>query len=201
MADANPAQAAPSKPKLVPGRSCGSCSLCCKVMAIPEVESPAGEWCRHCRPGNGCGLYPNWPPVCRDFFCMWQFTAEIGPHWYPAKSKMVLCSELNGARIAAHVDKNFPGAWRRSPYYEDLKQWSALAVQQEKQVSVWIGMHAIVILPDRDVDLGMIAADEVVVSLTRMTPTGPVHDAKKLKRSEAAEQEKAWAAARRKLRS
>jgi hypothetical protein len=169
-------------------------------MAIPEVESPAGEWCRHCRPGNGCGLHPNWPPICRDFYCMWLYRADIGPHWVPSKSKMVLCSELDGARIAAHVDKSTPGAWLRSPYYEDLTQWSKIAAEAQTQVSVWIGMHAIVILPDRDVDLGVVGEDEVVVSTTNMTPGGPVLGAKKIKRSDLSEQEKRWAAARRHAR-
>ena len=44
----------PSAMKVVPGRECGSCSLCCKVYNVPEIEKPAGKWCRHCTPGKGC---------------------------------------------------------------------------------------------------------------------------------------------------
>lgn len=182
---------------ILPGRQCGTCTLCCKVMRIDELESPAGQWCQHCDPGKGCGIHETRPPVCREFFCMWTYRKDIGPHWKPEKSKMVLCLEGDGQRIAAHVDPSFPGAWRRSPYYQELKHWSGIAAQAQQQVSVWIGRRAIVIVPDQDIDLGFIAEDEVVVSTTTMTPQGPKLGAEKIKRSELPELEKRWAAARR----
>ena len=110
---------------------------------------------------------------------------------------MVLSLEGDGQRIAAHVDPSFPGAWRRSPYYQELKQWSGIAARAQTQVSVWIGRHAIVIVPDDDIDLGFIAEDELVVSTTTMTPQGPKLGAQKIKASELPELEKRWAAARR----
>jgi hypothetical protein len=184
---------------LLPERSCGTCTLCCKVMHIVELESPAGQWCKHCAPGKGCKIHETRPPVCRQFFCMWMYWKHAGPHWKPEKSKMVLSLELDGQRIAAHVDPSFPGAWRRSPYYEDLKRWSAVALQRRQQVSVWIDRRAIVILPDRDVDLGVVAEDELVVSLVRMTPQGEVHDAEKIKKDMLPQREAEWAKARRRM--
>jgi hypothetical protein len=108
-----------------------------------------------------------------------------------------LALEGDGQRIAAHVYPSFPGAWRRSPYYQELKQWSGIAARAQTQVSVWIGRHAIVIVPDDDIDLGFIAEDELVVSTTTMTPQGPKLGAQKIKASELPELEKQWAAARR----
>jgi Fe-S-cluster containining protein len=182
---------------LVPGRECGTCTLCCKVMRVDELESPAGQWCKHCSPGKGCGIHATRPPVCREFFCIWMYKKEIGPEWKPEKSKIILTLEGDGARIAAHVDPSFPGAWRRSPFYEDLKRWSEVAASRQQQVSVWIGRHAIVILPDRDVDLGIVAEDELVVSTVTMTPQGPVLGAEKIHRDAVAERERQWAAAKR----
>jgi hypothetical protein len=196
---APPENNAANTPELVPGRACGTCSLCCKVLRIEETESPAGEWCKHCDPGHGCKIHPTRPATCRDFFCMWLTLAEIGEHWKPSKSKMVLRSELDGARIAAHVDKSSPGAWLRAPYYQDLKRWAAIAAQGENQVSVWIGMHAIVVLPDRDVDLGVVADDEVIISTRQMSEKGAILGAEKIKRSELLEQQKRWATARRRF--
>jgi hypothetical protein len=196
---ANPNSNAAAAPDIVPGRSCGTCSLCCKVLRIAETESPAGEWCKHCDPGHGCKIHPTRPATCRDFYCMWLTLGEIGEHWKPSKSKMVLRSELDGARIAAHVDKSTPGAWLRAPYYQDLKRWAAVAAGGDNQVSVWIGMHVIVVLPDRDVDLGVVADDEVVVSTRQMTEKGVVLGAEKIKHSELAEREKRWATARRRF--
>ena len=196
MSDLPSSDPAPASPQLVAGRSCGTCSLCCKVLRIEETESPAGEWCQHCDPGHGCKIHSTRPATCRDFYCMWLTRNEIGPHWVPAKSKIVLRLELDGARIAAHVDKSMPGAWLRSPYYEDLKRWAKIAAEGNNQVSVWIGMHAIVVLPERDVDLGVVREDEVVVSTKRMTPNGLELGAEKIKRSELAEQQKQWVAAK-----
>jgi hypothetical protein len=34
-------------------RSCGTCSLCCKLYEISELNKPARVWCRHCRPRQG----------------------------------------------------------------------------------------------------------------------------------------------------
>ena len=192
-------QALQAEPGIVPGRSCGTCGLCCKVLRIDEVETPAGQWCKHCAPGKGCKIHPTRPATCRNFYCMWLSQAGLGPEWKPEKSKIVLCLELNGQRIAAHVDASVPGAWRRDPYFADLKRWSVAAVAEQRQVSVWIGRHAIIILPDREIDLGVVEEDELVVSTTRMTPEGPVPGAEKIKKSELAAREQEWGAARQRF--
>jgi hypothetical protein len=101
--------------------------------------------------------------------------------WWPAKSKIVLVSELDGNRIAAHLDPGRPHAWRDEPYYSELKQWSRDAAPAMGQVVVCIGNRAIVILPDRDVDLGPVADDERIVTVERRTPIGVTLDAMKLK--------------------
>jgi hypothetical protein len=183
----------------VPGRECGTCTLCCKVFRIDEVESPPNQWCRHCAPGKGCTIHETRPQVCRGYFCLWFYQPGLGPEWKPEKSKIILNSELNGQRIAAHVDASAPGAWRREPYYGALKRWSADALKRQQQVSVWIGQHCIVILPDKEIDLGVVAPDEVVVSTTRTTPEGPVYGAKKMKRVEAEAQQQRWAEAKTRL--
>jgi len=54
-------------------RSCGSCSLCCKLLSIEGVEDrPGWTWCKHCRPGKGgCSIYDDRPHACRSFVCGW----------------------------------------------------------------------------------------------------------------------------------
>ena len=54
------------------GRSCGDCSMCCKLLKIEEdeINKPANQWCKHCRPGAGCTIYNDRPLVCRAF-CLW----------------------------------------------------------------------------------------------------------------------------------
>jgi len=44
-------------------RACGDCPLCCKAMAIAELATTAGSWCRHCKPGQGCAIYAERPAI------------------------------------------------------------------------------------------------------------------------------------------
>lgn len=63
---------APLQP-LSPSRTCGSCTECCRVIAIatPELVKPADTACVHCSVAAGCSIYASRPPVCRTFECAW----------------------------------------------------------------------------------------------------------------------------------
>jgi hypothetical protein len=65
---------------LVPGRTCGACSLCCKVYSIAELNKPAGQWCPHLARGPGCTIYKSRPQDCRQFFCAWLLDPTYFPH-------------------------------------------------------------------------------------------------------------------------
>src|SRR5712691_7849777 len=142
-------------PKIVPGRSCGDCSLCCKLPQIDELDKPEGVWCRHCAPRRGgCTIYETRPTSCRTFHCSWLVDSEFGPEWRPLTCKMVVFLERNGSRLAIRVVPEYPDAWRREPYYSQIKRWSRAAVDARQQVVVYIRRRVIVILPDKDVDFG-----------------------------------------------
>jgi hypothetical protein len=78
-------------------RSCGECSLCCKLVQPDELPATAiGEWCPHCKPGDGgCMIYPDRPRSCREFLCLWRMKTNIPDHvrpdragffaWFPAR--------------------------------------------------------------------------------------------------------------------
>jgi hypothetical protein len=152
-----------ASPAPVKGRQCGSCTLCCKVLKIPETESEKGAWCRHCVTGKGCAIYEQRPQRCRDFICGWLAWDAVPDHWHPAKSRIVVVSEL-GFRINFTVDPGSPGRWREAPWYAEIKALAVLAFQENRQVLITVGNRAIAMLPDREVDLGVVAEDEVVVT-------------------------------------
>lgn len=83
--------------------------------------------------------------------------------------------------MAIHVDPSRPNAWRERPYYDDIKQWAFAAAREQMQVVVCIRNRAIVIFPDRDVDLGPIADDERIITLERRGSNGIELEALKLK--------------------
>jgi hypothetical protein len=149
---------------ILDGRACNECTLCCKVLSIKELDKPQGQWCTHCAVGRGCKIYDERPAECGNFYCgylTWPMTDE---HWFPARCKMVIVSELDGNRVAIHVDPSRPTAWQQRPYYEEIKQWARFAAPQMRQVVVCIGNRAIVILPDEDVDLGPVANNERIIT-------------------------------------
>jgi hypothetical protein len=77
---------------LVPGRECGSCTVCCKEPSIEsdEFRKVQGVLCVHCTPGGGCGIYQQRPAVCRDFYCQWRRYAWLDDAWRPDRSQMML---------------------------------------------------------------------------------------------------------------
>jgi hypothetical protein len=145
-------------------RACGSCALCCKVVGVAALDKPAGKWCTHCRPGNGCDIHALRPFDCRVFYCEWMICKGLGPEWKPERSKFVLFKTNDGRRLTAHVDPGYPSAWRVTPYYENFKIWAAEAVRQDPMhlVDVMVGERITVVLPDRDVEVGLLAPDELV---------------------------------------
>jgi len=113
----------------------------------------------------------------------------LGLEWKPERAKLAMVKTEGGRRLTALVDPGFPSAWRRSPYYENLKAWAADANRRLPElylVDVLIGQRSIVILPDRDVELGVLAHDEVLQLACKAVATGQVIEVSKIKRMAAA---------------
>jgi hypothetical protein len=180
---------------VVPGRSCGTCTMCCKLFDIPEIGATAGKWCRHCAPGKGCQIYDARPETCRKFFCGWMVTAGLGPEWKPDRCKVImqLLAVENTFWVNAYADESYPAAWQRPDIYKKLKQIAAAnpAVGETLKVvvTVLIGRRRIVVLPDRDVDAGIIAADEELA----VTARNGLINVQKVKRARGIEPAKAAA--------
>jgi hypothetical protein len=79
-------------------------------------------------------------------------------------SKIVLAVTTNGLRLAAHVDPQRPDAWRKEPYYSQLKRWAEKALPHRGQVVIRIARRAIVLFPDKEVDLGIVGEEEHIVT-------------------------------------
>ncbi len=165
-----------AQPRLVPGRTCGTCMMCCKVPAIAEFGKPPGVWCAHARSRTGCTIYAERPASCRAFYCLWMQDARFGPEWKPEKAKFVVYVQRNGANLQIGVDPSFPNAWTKPPYHARIRAWVAEGALRGEFVFVRIGPRVIALLPDRDVDLGSVdATDEIMVS-RHPGPAGPVYD-------------------------
>ena len=82
--------------RLVPGRECGDCKICCVTLSIdaPEIQKKSNSPCRHSL-GGGCDIYETRPPVCRAFFCGWRRSAAFPEDWRPDQSGIFAVLEAN----------------------------------------------------------------------------------------------------------
>jgi hypothetical protein len=175
------------------GRSCGSCSLCCKLVEVddPPFFKPAGKWCPHCRPGNGgCTIYDQRPTLCRVWACDWLVRSELSDEWQPTRCKMVVApgKVIDGhACCDIHVDPGSPDAWRREPYHSQIRAWALNGLRGVNGVTITtrvsVGRRLFVILPDDDVEVTD-AARFVIV------PVGP--DQWRVVQFESEEQAQRW---------
>jgi len=152
-------------PELVPGRSCGTCTLCCKVYAIRELNKPPGRWCVHAERSRGCTIYEKRPDTCRLFHCMWLLDARRAPEWKPEKAHFVVALDLLGhGALTVALDPGRPDAWKKEPYYSTIRAWAKRLCPESKKILVIDHRGCVtVVLPDRDVPIGVIGADTEIV--------------------------------------
>jgi len=165
-------------PPIVAGRSCGECTLCCKLIGVTELDKPKGIWCKHCDVGVGCKIYANRPAECRAFHCGYLVNDRLGEHWKPSRSKMVVTTD--GPSVTIYVDPGRPGAWRVEPFQSELKHLAQQAMRDNAQILVQQGKNTIVILPDGEKNIGVLSDDQAVVTAESAGPSGAQFEAKSL---------------------
>jgi hypothetical protein len=138
---------------LVAGRSCGSCTLCCKVFDVSWLEKPkpAGAWCHHCAPGKGCSIWQDRPSRCMDYHCLWRLNPNMGEEWRPDKAGFIMSEESATLPFSVTVDPTKPNSWRREPYYSGLKTAARAAIAKKRAIVIVVGARQWVMLPDGDV--------------------------------------------------
>ncbi len=152
---------APTKP--IDGRSCGSCTLCCKVLGVPEVKKARGSWCIHCDRGSGCRIYADRPQACRSFLCGWLTNRQFGPEWKPDRSKIVITVDRDGNGLTFQCDPGFPQAWRKEPYYTQIRNLVAIAAKHDGMISVYSGQNLIVVSLAGEFPLGQVDHNDQIV--------------------------------------
>jgi len=96
----------------IPGKSCGPCTFCCKVLEIEEFPKTAGVLCAHCAAGGGCGIYETRPQVCRDYYCQWKEDRGLSAQLRPDKVGALLMEDPDSDEYQAVCDPEKPFSWR-----------------------------------------------------------------------------------------
>lgn len=157
-------------------KPCGDCSLCCKLMNVPELNKPRNAWCRHVVMGTGCGIYETRPDVCRGFYCRWIEDPALGPEWKPNKSKMVLAHHGED-RLTVYVDPGAPGVWRKEPYLSRLVAMASVGLTNNGILKIVENGQTLVMLPPRVVNLGIVGPDDRILLEKKPAPGGFTYEA------------------------
>ncbi len=56
---------------------CGTCTLCCKLLDIPWMDSPVNTLCSHCNEGEGCLIFVDVDDRCKQFKCSYNQVEKI----------------------------------------------------------------------------------------------------------------------------
>ena len=118
-------------------RECGRCSLCCRVIGVPETK-PDHEWCpfvnlsaRGPKGDHCCSIYRTRPERCRDFHCQWLIDRRFPDYWYPLKSRIVISIKIEKEKsfVCFIVDPDYPLRWREEPYFSDIKKIAKIGLE------------------------------------------------------------------------
>jgi hypothetical protein len=156
--------------EIVAGRSCDSCTLCCKVIAVAELDKPRGQDCGHCDIGRGCKVYDRRPRVCAEFYCSYLLSPALGEEWKPATAKMVLGYMSEADVIIIYTDPDHPRMWRTEPYYSRIRKWAGST--DKGYVLIWEPEGARALYGDREFALGSVRDDQVIVRAEQPGPSG-----------------------------
>ena len=151
-------------------KSCGGCDVCCRVYEIEELQKPAGRLCAHAC--AGCAIYDSRPSTCRSFECLWLMREELGPIWRPDLAGFVLRLGDDGATLWIDEDPLRPNAWKRQPYYDQIKAWSAAVQYRRGLVMAAVAEGVVVIFPESDLFVPHPPQGALVEAGYRRTPTG-----------------------------
>lgn len=86
-------------------------------MGVRELDKPVNQWCRHCRIGQGCGIYEERPQSCRTFECVWLQTQRgakpLGRELRPDATRVVLSTTDGGETVVLNVSPDREEAWQQ----------------------------------------------------------------------------------------
>jgi len=116
-----PANNSPDAP---PHNDCGTCTYCCHVMKVKELNKPANTSCTHCIEGSGCAIYNDRPNSCREYECLWlrsqQFDKPLASGLRPDRCKVVIGTANNGNDVVLYTEPAHRNAWQQPAFSEAL---------------------------------------------------------------------------------
>ena len=92
-------------------KSCGECTLCCKLLGVDSLGKAPGKWCEFVQIGEGCNIYNTRPQQCCDFECLW-LQSDMPDDLRPDRIKAVFGGTRDGSRSVVYIDPATPDHWK-----------------------------------------------------------------------------------------
>lgn len=92
-------------PRQEPGaKRCGGCTLCCKLLPVPEIHKEASVRCRHQSFAKGCKIYrkAGFPNSCRLWNCRWLADPDMASMPRPDRAHYVVDMEIDTIKLLPH---------------------------------------------------------------------------------------------------
>ena len=77
---------------------------------------------------------------------------ELDERWRPDNSKFIL--SVSQGQLIIQCDTGSPNAWRREPYYAQIKKWSERHSRNYTTVIVRTRGRMVFVFPEADIDVG-----------------------------------------------
>ena len=142
---------------------CGTCEVCCRLYSVPSLNKKEYDHCPHCviSKKGSCSIYSKQPKECRNFECAWLKWKKEGQPveelLKPENSHVMLTSNAQGV-VTAHVDPDFPDAWKEEKVLHFLQTLAQnyIIIIKIKDVCYQIIKEQIIQLPPGSVSNGNI---------------------------------------------
>lgn len=127
--------------------ACEECDLCCRLIAVPEIDKPRDFACRHLvtssKGGGCCGLYPDQPESCKLFYCGFRASQYLPEYQrMPASMRPDRCGVVIGPidekdpkKLYLNVDPARPNSWQNPEVLEYIKKY----IRNGIEVTLYVG--------------------------------------------------------------
>lgn len=134
-------------------RSCGSCSLCCRLLPQKELRKGANTRCQHQRHSakGSCSIYAKRPPSCVLWSCGWLVRADTVNLSRPDRSHVVIdifpdvitiqqedAEDIDMEVIVLWVDPAHKDAWKHPAMLAYLNKRAEEGQRQQKNIAVLV---------------------------------------------------------------
>ena len=106
--------AAPKDPR------CGTCTVCCTALGVPELEKKPRVACVH-DSGKNCSIYKTRPQSCQDYVCLW-LQGAMPTYARPDRFGVLFDAHPDGTAVLARETE--PGAFERAEVQNLMRRFS-----------------------------------------------------------------------------